>query len=122
AGINFSMNMEQAMADVNASLGGVDTSVLEELEQGFLDIGAASQYSAVEVAAVGDEIARAGFATDDITAMTQSVVDLSQATGADLMTSVAGITSAMQTWSPAIVDTEIALTDAARAADIFTVA
>lgn len=121
-GLNFAMDMEQAMADVNASLGGVDVSVLEDLEQGFLDIGAASQFSAVEVAAVGDEIARAGFDTDKIIGMTQAVVDLTQATGTDLMTAVSGVTAVMQIWSPAIVDADIALTDAARAADVFTVA
>lgn len=122
AGITGAVNLEQAIADVNASLGGVDASTLDRLEQGFMDIGAASRFSAVEVAAVGDEIARAGFATDTIVGMTQSVVDLSQATGADLMSSVSGITAAMQTWSPTIVDSTIALEDAGRAADIFTVA
>lgn len=122
-GLQSALQLEQGIANLNASLGGVDASTLNQLSTSIQQIGADSQFSATQVAAVADELARGGFSVEEIlNGATKAVVDLSQATGADLMTSVGGITAAMNIWDPAIVGVENGLTDAAQAADIFTVA
>lgn len=122
-GVKVAADLEQGIANVNASLGGVDPTQLEALATSFRQIGSDSRFSATEVAAVGDELARAGFSVEEMLGgATRAVVDLSQATGASLETSVSGIGAAMAIWDPAVVGVETGLTDAAQAADILTVA
>lgn len=123
AGLNGAVKLEQGIANVNAALGGVDAGTLDQLSASFQQIGVDSQFSAVEVAAVGEQLAKAGFSIEEMMGgATKAVVDLSQATGADLTTSVDGIVQAMSVWDPALVGVENGLTDASRAADILTIA
>lgn len=117
------IQLEDAVNGVGVSFGNVDPSVLGELEDLFIDVGSASQFSAVEVANVTDAYAKAGFSVDQVMGgLTESTVELAQATGDGLLPATNGMISAMNIWNPAIVDTSIALTDASRAADIFTIA
>jgi TP901 family phage tail tape measure protein len=122
-GVKAAADLEQNIANVNASLGGLDASTLDQLADSFQSIGSASKFSANEVALVADELAKAGYTAKQITGGTlQTVVDLAQATGESLQTATAGVVQAMAVWNPAIVGMETGLTDVTRAADIFTVA
>lgn len=122
-GLKSAVQLEQSIANVNAALGGVDASTLDSLTTSFQDIGTASQYSAIEVANVGEELIKAGFGVEDLLGgMTQSVVDLAQATGDGLGPAMDGVVQIMSTWKTGIVDSSIAMTDASRVADILTVA
>lgn len=122
-GLKAAVDLEQAMANLNASLGGVDGSTLDALSASITDIGAASKFSATEVAAVADELAKAGYGADDLLGgMTQAVIDLSQATGEGLPTATQGITQAMAVWQDSIVGPTLAINDASKAADVLTVA
>src|SRR5690606_16605116 len=122
-GLKHAVDLEQQMANVNAALGGVDTSQLEQLQHLFEDIGASSQYSAVEVGAVGEALVKAGFDIESVmNGAVQSVVDLSQATGDGLDPALTAVISTMNTWSEAVVGVDLAVTDAARVADVMTVA
>lgn len=123
-GLNAAVDLEQAIANINASLGGLPEGQLDALADEMERVGTASQFSAVEVSAVADQLAKAGFTFEDIVGgqMTEAVVNLSQATGTGLMTSVDGITAAMNLWAEEVVGVENALQSATEAADIFTIA
>lgn len=122
-GLKAAVALEQSLANVNASLGGLDSGTLDKLSASFQQIGADSMFSATEVATMADELAKAGFGAEELLGgMTQAVVDLSQATGDGLGPALDGVVQAMSTWKPGIVDATIAMTDASRVADILTVA
>lgn len=122
-GLKAAVDLEQSIANVNASLGGLDSGTLDKLSASFQQVGADSMFSATEVATMADELAKAGFGAEDLLGgMTQSVVELAQATGDGLGPALDGIVQAMSTWKEGIVDSDIAMTDAARAADILTIA
>src|SRR5690606_14115611 len=88
----------------------------------FNDISIASQFSATEVAAVGEGLAKAGFDASELQNVTEAVVLLSQATGDGLGPAMEVVVAAMSTWSEEIVGVELALTDATRVSDILTTA
>jgi TP901 family phage tail tape measure protein len=122
-GLKAAIDLEQGIANINASLGGLDTGTLDQLAASFQEIGAASQFSATEVASVADSLAKAGFTTEQLlNGATQAVVDLSQATGDGLGPAVDGVIIAMNTWSETTAGVENAMTDASRVADILTTA
>jgi len=121
-GLSAAVDLEQGLANVDAALGDISDADLSVLSTGIQQIGVDSQYSAVQVAAVSEELAKAGFSTTEIIGATRATVDLAQATGTDLPTAVGAVTQAMSVWQDGIVDTSIALTDASRVADIYTVA
>lgn len=130
-GVKGAMNLEQAFVDVQASMDKMDYGRMDEVKDMIIDIGASGQFSAGEIAAVTEELVKSGFSIDQILSgdpakgfgnMAQAVSDLASATGSGLGPAVEGISAAMNIWHPNIVDSSIALTDAARAADIFTVA
>lgn len=115
--------LEQAVTNVSASLGGLNSGQIDALTSSMQQLGSESSFSATEVAGVADALAKAGFGLDEIIGgMTEAVVDLSEATGASLTSSVSVVTAAMNTWDESLVGTELALTDAAKAADVFTTA
>jgi TP901 family phage tail tape measure protein len=127
-GIKGAINLEQAFKDVEASLGDVNEADLKTLQKSIIDVGASGQFSAIEIAAVTEELAKSGFTIEQILSeggngnMIKAVSDLASATGSSLQPAVEGISNAMAVWHPSIVDSSIALTDASVAADIYTVA
>lgn len=123
-GANNAIELEAALDNVNASLGGVDPSRMQRLSDTIKEIGINSQYSAPEVAAVVDELAKRGFDDNDILngKMADAVVNLAQATGEGLGPATDGITQAMAMWSEETVGTANAMQDATRITDILTVA
>lgn len=123
AGLKGAVDLEQSIANVNAALGGVDVGTLDQLQASIQEIGVKSQYSAVEVAGVTENLAKTGMSTEKIMGgATQAVVDLSQATGDGLEPAFTGIVQAMSTWNPELVGATIGMGDASRAADILTTA
>lgn len=122
-GLRYAADLEQAMANLNASLGGLDDSELQALQGHFEDVGAASQFSAVQVAAVADEYAKAGFSAEQmLSGLTESTIELAQATGDGLAPAQAAMSQAFNMWSEEVVGAELAMADAAAAADILTIA
>jgi len=122
-GLKGAISLEQGIADVNASLGGVSTKELDSLSTMFQQIGADSKFSATEVAGVADELAKAGFTAEELLGgTTQAVIDLSQATGEGLGVATTGIVQAMNMWDPALVGVTNGMTDATVAADQLTIA
>lgn len=88
AATKLAADFEFQMDAVNAALGGIDTSVMQQLEQQALDLGQATKFSAQEVGRVQEELGRSGIdAQQLLDGATQSVLDLSAATGEDLVTS-----------------------------------
>lgn len=122
-GLKAAADLEQSVANLNASFGGLDTGTLDNLSAKLQDIAVNSQYSATEVAAIGDGLAKAGFTVDEVmNGATQAVVDLSQATGDGLQPAMDAVITSMSIWSEEIVGVENAMTDSTRIADIFTIA
>lgn len=121
-GVNNAMQLEQSITNVSASLGGLSGGELAQLTADMQQLGTNSQYSATEVANVAEELAKAGYAVDDMRDMSEAVINLSQATGSGLQIATTGVTQAMAIWAEEVVGVENALTDAADAADILTVA
>jgi len=123
-GWDNAIGLEQALTNVQATLGNVSASDMSRLSTSIIQIGVNSQYSGVEIAGISEELAKAGYGVDaQINGkMLPAVVDLASATGTALPQAITGVTQAMAIWSPSIVDGTIAMTDASRAADILTVA
>lgn len=119
-GLKAAVDLEQQMANVDAALGDISDNDLSALADQFNEIAAASQFSAVEIGGVGEELAKAGVAREDLAATTQAVVDLSQATGEDLFTSLSAVSTATAIWSDGMVSTENVLTDVTDTSDILT--
>ncbi|MDF2758179.1 MAG: phage tail tape measure protein, partial [Thermomicrobiales bacterium] len=126
AGIKAAADLEQGLANIEATLGrGATPDLMGRIADETRRIGVNSQYSAPEVSALMDALLKAGIDAEQALGphgATQAVVDLASATGETLPVALTGVTQAMNTWSPAIVDSDIAMTDASRAADILTVA
>lgn len=130
-GVKNAMDLEQQMKGVQIALGDVSDHDFSRLERQIMDIGMNGEFSATEIAIMSEELAKAGYSIDQIMSgdpaegfgnMAQAVSDLASATGDGLGPATAAITVAMATWSEQIVGTENALTDANRAADVFTIA
>lgn len=123
-GIQTAAQLEQSLKNVEVALGNVSNTDLGRLDASIREIGSATEYSAKQIAEVAESLAKAGYDVSDMIdgQMLPAVANLASATGSDLQTAVTGIVQAMAMWSPAIVDTSIAMTDASRAADILTVA
>lgn len=119
-GLNAAIDLEQQMANVDAALGDISDTDLSNLADQFNEIAVNSQFSAVEIGAVAEELAKAGIAQGDLAATTQGVVDLSQATGDDLSASLQAVTSATAIWSDGMVDATLVITDFTQVADILT--
>lgn len=112
-------DFEYAMSGVNAALGGVDTETMDLLEQQARELGSSSQYSATEVAAVQQELAKTGLTaeqllgSDGLGGATKAVLDLAAATGEELVPSANLVANAMQSFG-------LKAEDTTRIADIFT--
>src|SRR5690606_27549330 len=80
--------------DTVAAIAGATGEELERLREDALRLGAASQFTATQVAELQTEFGRLGFTTDEIIAATEATIDLATATGEDLAKSadVAGST------------------------------
>lgn len=77
-----------------AAISGATGDQLEALRQDALRLGAATEYTATEVAGLQTELGRLGFSSTEITDATEAILDLATATGEDLAKSaeVAGQT------------------------------
>ena len=83
--VNAAADFEQQIDAVNAALGGLDASQMEAIEQQALDMGAATKFSAGEVAGVQEQLAKSGLSVEQVTGgATQAVLDLAAATGEQL--------------------------------------
>src|SRR5690606_3978245 len=80
--------------DTVAAIAGATGEEFERLREDALRLGAASQFTATQVAELQTEFGRLGFTTDEIIAATEATIDLATATGEDLAKSadVAGST------------------------------
>lgn len=80
--------------DTVAAIAGATGKEFERLREDALRLGAASQFTATQVAELQTEFGRLGFTTDEIIAATEATIDLATATGEDLAKSadVAGST------------------------------
>jgi TP901 family phage tail tape measure protein len=119
-GLKTAVDLEQQLANVDAALGDISDNDLGMLADQFNQIAIESQYSAVQVAAVGEELAKAGVAQDVLVETTDAVIALSQATGAPLQSSLAAVTTATAIWAEGMVDAEHVITDVTETADILT--
>jgi len=77
---------EQAMANV-AAVSGATGSSFAALEKSALDLGAATQFTAEQVAQLQLNYSKLGFSPDEILQVTAATLDLAVATGEDLATS-----------------------------------
>lgn len=99
---------------VNAALGGLDASGLEAIEQQALDLGASTKFSANEIAATQEVLAKSGLSAEQLLGgATQAVVDLAAATGEGLEPSAASAAAALNLFG---LDAE----QTASVADVFT--
>ncbi len=123
-GLKGAADLEQGFVNVKSALGDITGDEFAQLKTEIIDVGKSGQYSATQMAAVAEELAKAGNSVETIVGgqMLQAVSDLSSATGTDLVTSVKAINSAMAIWGPHLEDASIRLTDASVAADILTFA
>jgi hypothetical protein len=95
-GVSAAGELEQALVNVSATLGGLPQGQMEALSAEMRQLGIESQYSAAEVAGVAESLAKAGFGVEEIIGgMTEAVIDLAQATGSELDSAVRGIVQAM---------------------------
>src|SRR5690606_3323897 len=70
--------------DTVAAIAGATGKEFERLREDALRLGAASQFTATQVAELQTEFGRLGFTTDEIIAATEATIDLATATGEDL--------------------------------------
>jgi TP901 family phage tail tape measure protein len=105
----------RATAAVTGNLGAEGAANMQKLNDKARELGASTSFTAVEVATLMTELGRAGFDADQINNMTGAVLDLARATGTDATLS-AGIMAAT------IRQFELEATDAARVADVLTLA
>lgn len=75
-------DFEQALADLNA-ISGATADELKSLEETARGVAKASSFTATQVVNLQTELSKLGFGTSEINLMTQSVVNLSTALGAD---------------------------------------
>ena len=90
---NVFKNFEAEMAKVKA-VSGATAQEFKLLSDNAKELGASTQFSAVEVAGLQTEFAKLGFTATEITKVTQATLALAQASGSDLARSaeVAGST------------------------------
>lgn len=86
-------DFEQQIATVSA-IAGATGNELNQLREDALRLGAATKFTATEVAQLQTEFGRLGFSTEEILAATEATLELATATGEDLARSadVAGST------------------------------
>lgn len=85
AAITTGNDFEAQMSRVQA-IAGATGKELEELTQQAMDLGAETSFSASEVAAGMENLASAGFATNEIMSAMPGLLDLAASSGADLAT------------------------------------
>lgn len=113
---NQAADFQFQMDAVNAALGGLDASQMEVVTQQALDMGAASKFSAGEVAGVQEQLAKSGLSVEEVTGgATQAVLDLASATGENLTTAANSTASALNLFN-------LDATQTADVADIITAA
>jgi hypothetical protein len=81
-GVSIINDFEQALANLRA-ISGATSSEMETLENVAREVGKNSAFTATQVADLQTELSKLGFSVPEITKMSQSVVDLSTALGAD---------------------------------------
>lgn len=81
--INIIKDFEQQMATVKA-ITGASGAEFDALRKSALDLGAATKFTATEVAQLQTEYGRLGFSTQEILNATKATLSLSVATGEDL--------------------------------------
>ncbi len=119
-GLKAAVDLEQGLANVDAALGDISDADLSALGGEINDIAVSSQYSAIEIAALYEELAKAGVAQQDLNNTTQGVVNLAQATGDGLAPALQAVTTAQAVWAEGMVDADHVLTDVTQTADILT--
>lgn len=119
-GIVTAAQLEQGLANVDAALGDISDTDLSALADQFNTIAINSKFSSVEIAGVAEQLAKAGVAKEDLSSTTLAVVDLSQATGDNLTSSLTAVTTATAIWADGMVDAEDVITDVTDVADILT--
>lgn len=82
-GIGVAMDFQYQLSGLAAILGTTKDKI-EELTAQARDLGATTVFTATEVVQLQTELAKLGYATDDILKMAPSVLQFSQATGASL--------------------------------------
>ena len=107
-------DFEQAMLKVKA-VSGATGSEFEALKNKAKALGSSTMFTASEVAGLQLELAKLGFTTDQINKSTESILQLSQATGHDLAQSGEIVASTLNSFS-------METTEATKVADIFAVA
>jgi TP901 family phage tail tape measure protein len=111
---NQAADFQFQMDAVNAALGGLDASGMEAVTQQALDLGAATKFSAGEVAGVQEQLAKSGLSSEQILGgATQAVLDLSAATGEQLQPATVATAAALNLFN-------IDAAHTADVADIFT--
>jgi len=107
-------DFEQAMLKVKA-VSGATGSEFEALKNKAKALGSSTMFTASEVAGLQLELAKLGFTTDQINKSTESILQLSQATGHDLAQSGEIVASTLNSFS-------METTEATKVADIFALA
>jgi TP901 family phage tail tape measure protein len=111
---NAAADFEFQMDAVNAALGGVDASAMQEVEEQALAMGAATKFSAGEVAGAMEALGKSGLTQQEITGgATQAVLDLAAASGESLVPSAQAAAAAINLFN---LDAQ----ETAAVADIFT--
>ena len=87
-GFNAAADFEFQMDAVNAALGGLDGSQMEQVSNQALQLGADTKYSANEIAGVQEALGKSGITMEKgLLEATEAVTDMAAATGEDLVTS-----------------------------------
>jgi TP901 family phage tail tape measure protein len=111
---NQAADFQFQMDAVNAALGGLDAGPMEQVTQQALDLGAATKFSAGEVAGVQEQLAKSGLNSEQILGgATQAVLDLASATGEQLQPATVATAAALNLFG-------IDAAHTADVADIFT--
>lgn len=105
---------DDKMREVRA-VGQLSEAQFAQLSQRAKELGASTSFSAVQVAGLMSELARAGFSADDISTMTEAVLNLARASGTDATISAGIMSSAIRQFG-------MNGTQAARVADALTMA
>lgn len=112
--INTNMDFEQSNANLAAVLGTTRGKIGEMTEQAK-KLGATTQYTAGEIVGLQTELARLGFDSTQIKAMTEDITNLAIATGIDLSRSASIAGSAIRAFN-------LPASEASRVASVLAVA
>ena len=107
-------DFEQSMLKVKA-VSGATGAEFQSLENNAKLLGKTTMFTASQVAGLQLELAKLGFATDDINNSTEAILQLSQATGHDLAESGEIVAATLNSFN-------METTEATKVADIFAVA